>query len=57
MTEMSEENAVLGIGEVLLKAREAKQQPLTDISALLKIRRHKMIHSISKYFHKPDFLR
>ena len=38
MTEMSEENAVLGIGEVLLKAREAKQQPLTDISALLKIR-------------------
>ena len=38
MTEMSQENAALGIGEVLLKAREAKQQPLTDISALLKIR-------------------
>jgi len=38
MTEMSQENAALGIGEVLRAAREQKQQPLADISALLKIR-------------------
>ena len=38
MTEMSQENAALGIGEALREAREKKQQPLNDISTLLKIR-------------------
>jgi len=38
MTEMSQENAALGIGEALREAREKKQQPLTEISTLLKIR-------------------
>lgn len=38
MTEMSQENAALGIGEALREAREKKQQSLNDISTLLKIR-------------------
>jgi cytoskeleton protein RodZ len=38
MTEMSQENAALGIGEALREARKKKQQSLNDISTLLKIR-------------------